>query len=198
MNIHFKAMMNNAGDAGEFRGAPLQRGDGTAGGRTRIYNRFKMNILLILLMVIFTGSCSKPLLVGRVLPKVDYASQSFSTTANDAYVAVRKALYRAGYSVTSEDLKEGVLQTTWVPATSDSHYLPLFERRDFAPTGSYHQLEVQIVPEGEKVLVRVGSRMKSLAVNLKSSELEEQKILTYTADALRNEEPNVTNIGLNP
>ena len=148
-----------------------------------------------MIVICFGISCSKPLVSGRVLPRIDYQSQSFATTSNDAYYAVRKALYRAGYSVAMENLTDGVITTTWVPTTSDSHYVPLFGRRDYAPSGAHHQLEVTIVPEGSTSLVRVGSRMKSLASNLVSSGVEEHKILQFIGDALRKEEPTMTNTG---
>ena len=63
-------------------------------------------------------------------------------------------------------------------------------------SGSYHQLEVLFEPEGGFTIIKVGSRIKSLVAQTRSSGVEEEKVLKLTADALRIGEPDITNLGI--
>lgn len=141
------------------------------------------------------ASCTKPLASAIVQPDINFASRDFAAVPNDIYYAVRAALQKEGYGVASENLQGGVIESNWVPVTSDSHYMPIFGRRDYGVTNSYHQLEIQIVPMGGRTEVKVGSRAKTLVASLKSSGIEERKILDDIGDALRKSEPPLTNLG---
>lgn len=141
-------------------------------------------------------SCSKPLATARVEPDVGYVSKSFSTDTTNALAAVRWALNANGYSIANDNVGEGTITTTWVPTTSDSHAVDLFNRRDFGANGAYRQLEVHVSGEEGRTRVDVGSRIKTMVSNLKSTGIEERKVLNEIGNYLRTSEPELTNIGL--
>lgn len=132
----------------------------------------------------------------QVAKSVEYESRDYAAGANDIYYAVRWALVECGYPVANENLPDGIITTAWVPVKSDSHYVDVFGRPDYGVTNSYHQLEVQVVPEGGRTTVKVGSRFKSMLAYLKSSGFEERKVLDRIGDRLRKAEPTVTNLGI--
>ncbi|MFA4974872.1 MAG: hypothetical protein WC683_19900 [bacterium] len=143
------------------------------------------------------GSCSKPMVTGRVTPDVRYFSRDYASNPNDTYYAVRWALKETGYPVEGEDLPGGVITTKWLPVTSDSHYVEVFGEPDYGVTNSYYQIEVHISSDSGRTVVEVGARAKTVAHNLKSSGVEERKVLARIGDYLRSGEPNVTNLGIN-
>lgn len=163
-------------------------------GRTRC--RAVLAMLACTALAAALAACTKPLASATVNKDIDFVSRSFAAVPNDLYYAVRLALQQYGYAIASENLSAGVITTTWIPVTSDSHYMPFFGRRDYGVTNSYHQLEVQIVPGEGRAQVRVGSRVKTLLANYKSSGFEERKVLGAVGDALRKGEPALTNLGL--
>ena len=157
------------------------------------------SITLILAAVVLAAgvaSCSKPLASARVRPNIDYVSRTYAAVPNDVYYAVRWALVEAGYAVGSENLADGVIVTSWEPVRATSHYVPLFNRKDFGVTNSYHQLEIRIVPGDGRAEVQVGSRVKTLVANLKSAGTEERRVLDGIGAYLRKGEPALTNLGV--
>lgn len=154
-------------------------------------------VLLSLAALLWLPACGKPMAHAHVAPPSEYFSEDYAASANDTYYAVRWALKDAGYPVEKEDLAGGVITTKWLPVTAGSHYIEVFGRPDYGVTNSYHQLEVRISPEGGRTLVKVGSRAKTLVYNLKSSGVEERKVLEYVGDYLRSSEPDITNLGIN-
>jgi hypothetical protein len=151
---------------------------------------------LFLILSLALMSCSKPLATARVEPDVGYVSKSFSTDSTNALAAVRWALKINGYSIANENAGEGTITSSWLPTTSDSHAINLFNRRDFGANGAYHQLEVHVSGEDGRTRVDVGSRLKALVANLKSTGIEERKILNEIGNYLRTSEPELTNIGV--
>ena len=157
-----------------------------------------MRILTVLAIVaaLFLSACSKPMAYGHIAQPIEYFSNDYAASPNDAYYAVRWALKDAGYPVEKEDLPGGIITSKWLPVTAGSHYVEIFGRRDYGATNSYYQLEVRITPGSGRTLVKVGSRVKTLAHNLKSSGVEERKVLAFVGNYLRSNEPNLTNLGL--
>jgi hypothetical protein len=153
-------------------------------------------ILIALVVAAVSSSCSKPLISAHVSEGIQYYSDTFAATPNDTYYAVRWALKEAGLPVESEDLPGGVIKTTWMPTSSDSHYLVMFDRRDYGVTNSYYQLEVLVADKAGRTQVKVGSRVKTVVNNLKSSGEVEQRVLAEIGNFLRKSEPELTNLGI--
>ncbi|MFH1830115.1 MAG: hypothetical protein ABH871_04995 [Pseudomonadota bacterium] len=153
--------------------------------------------LLIAFVAVACSSCSKPLVSARVDNRIQYFTQNYAATPNDTYYAVRWALKEAHLPVAEEDLPSGVIKTSWVPTTSDSHYLELFDRRDYGATNSYFQLEIHVEDGSGRTQVKVGSRVKTLVNNIYSSGEVEQKVLAGIGNYLRKSAPELTNLGVN-
>ena len=152
--------------------------------------------LIVIILAAFAQACTKPLVTANAAKEVAAFSQSYAANANDTYYAMRWALRESGIPVATEDLPKGVITTKWMPVGSDSHFLYIFERRDYGVTNSYYQLEIQLSPNGGGTLVKIASRAKSLASGLKSSGLIEEKVFAKAADFLRAGEPTITNLGV--
>lgn len=160
-------------------------------------NRRHLIIVLVLVLGVIAGACNKPFLRAKTSKNVEFESKVFNATPNDCYYALRYAFKVNGYSMGSENLMDGVLTTTWTPVTSDSHYMQVFDSRDYGVTGSYHQLEARVVPRGQdNTKLEVASRVKGVASNVKSSGVEERRILATVGDYLRKHEPEITNEGI--
>lgn len=155
-----------------------------------------VNFFACLFLLFFVSSCAKPLASAKVAKDVEYASRDYAASANDIYYAMRWALVECGYPTSNENLQDGVITTAWVPVKSSSHYVDTFGRPDYGVTNSYHQLEIQVVPDGGRTTVKVGSRVKTLVARLKSSGTEEKKILDSIGTRLRKSEPTLTNLGI--
>ena len=159
----------------------------------------KRHLIVAVLLVIgvMTGACNKPFLHAKTSKNVQFESREFRASANQCYYALRYAFKINGYSMGSENLTDGILTTTWAPVTSDSHYLPLFDSRDYGVTGAYHQLEARVVPRGQdRTKLEIGSRVKGVVSNMKTSGVEERKILATVGNYLRKSEPEITNEGI--
>jgi hypothetical protein len=160
-------------------------------------NRRHLIIVLVLVFGVVAGACNKPFLRAKTSKDVEFESKEFGATANECYYALRYAFKINGYMMGSENLKDGILTTTWEPVTAGSHYLQVFDSRDYGVTGAYHQLEARVVPRGhDRTKLEVGSRVKSVASGLKSSGVEERKILAAVGNYLRKDEPIITNDGM--
>ncbi len=152
---------------------------------------------MALIAVINFSACSKPMAEAKERSLVKVA-RTFNTDANEAYYAVRWALKTSGYSITNEDLQNGVVMSSWLPSKVDSFYVdPWGGHPDFGADGAYYRLEVKIVPTDDsgKTRVEVISHVKSLIAHLHSSQIYEKKILSKVSDYLRNPDLRVTNIG---
>lgn len=156
----------------------------------------RMISLAGVVLLVFAASCSKPLITATASDNVLFMSRDYGASANDLYYATRWALGEAGYPIAREDLQDGVITTAWLPVKSDSHYVPVFDRRDFGVTNSYYRLEIRIEPDGGQTEVKVGSRVKGIVSKLRSSGIEEDKILARIGDYVRKGEPEITNLGI--
>lgn len=156
----------------------------------------KIRIAVFFVLTVALCACAKPLAIGRVTGQVEYISRDYAAAPNDVYYALKWALVEGGYPIANENLEDGIFTTAWLPVTSDSHYIKFFGRPDYGVTNSYYQLEVQVVPQGGRTEVRVGSRAKTLASNFKSSGVEERKVLDRIGNRLRKTEPELTNLGV--
>lgn len=152
--------------------------------------------LFLCVLITFVAACSKPLAEGKVSKDVRYISGKFDTNKEEAFYAVRWALKTRGYPIAHENQNEGVVKSTWVPTKSDSHALILFDRPDFGVNGGYYQVLVNVTPEEGKMKIAVATQVKAVPYGVKSTGIEERRILNEIGDYLRVKEPEVSNIGL--
>ncbi|MBI2346739.1 MAG: hypothetical protein HYV03_07680 [Deltaproteobacteria bacterium] len=150
---------------------------------------------LTLLLIVLVG-CAKPL-VRASAESMAPVARTFAADPTPVYYALRWALTRRGYPVATEDLQSGLLTTTWVPTTVDSHYVQPFQAPDYGVTPSLHQLGVRIRPEGAgRTTVEITSQCKSVAAFTQSSGREERAVLDEAGHYLRSMEVDVTNLGV--
>ncbi|MCB1215202.1 MAG: hypothetical protein KDK66_06980, partial [Deltaproteobacteria bacterium] len=113
-----------------------------------------------------------------------------------AYQAAKESLAYLGYSLREDNEQSKSLQTHWQPTTSDSHYVEVFNRKDFGTVGAYYYLAVNVIPRGQGSVVTLRNVAKSVISNLKSSRREETRFFGKMADFTRAKDIEVTNIGL--
>jgi hypothetical protein len=152
--------------------------------------------LIVIMVSAVLASCAKPLATAHTVDMNSF-SREFAAVPNDAYYAVRWALKERGISVAEEDLPGGIVKSSWMPVTSDSHYVEIFDRRDFGVTNSYYRVEVQLTDRGGRTLVRVATKLKTLVNNMQSSGEVEYGVLNDVGNYLRKGAPEITNLGVN-
>lgn len=152
--------------------------------------------LIVILISGLAASCAKPLATAHAVD-TNYFSREYAAVPKDVYYAVRWALKERGISVAEEDLPGGIVKSSWMPVTSDSHYIAIFGRRDFGVTNSYYQVEVQLTDRSGRTLIKVGTKVKTLVNNLHSSGEVEYAVLNDVGNYLRKSAPEITNLGVN-
>lgn len=152
---------------------------------------------LVALFVMGTAQlCTKVVTYGAT-SNTDAIARSYAVDMTTAMNETQKAMQSLGYQVLSVDESRSRVTAGWKPTTSDSHYLPLFGRRDFsAATGAYYQLTADFTDDGGKVKVTVATTVQSIAGKLSSSRIEEEKCLNRLDDFLRTPQILMTNVGV--
>lgn len=113
------------------------------------------------------------------------------------YEKSKKILELMGYQLTAADDYQYQITTGWQPVKSDSHYLELFKRRDYAASdGSYYQMSVACISEGAFTRVDVKTAVKSASGKLSTSKSLEKAFLSRLDDALRSPQIQVTNVSV--
>ncbi|MBT3181408.1 MAG: hypothetical protein HN337_02745 [Deltaproteobacteria bacterium] len=153
------------------------------------------SIALILISIAF-ASCAKPLIDSREYTDGRRWSRDYAASANEVYYAIRWALNEHDYPISSENLHQGLVTTTWVPVKSDSHCVWLFEKCDYGVINSYYQLDIYVHTGSGRTLVKIGSRLKGLVENQVSTGREEKKVLASIGDFLRKSPPDISNVGI--
>ncbi len=157
----------------------------------------KRSVLYVLMLVlVFMAGCSKPLVSAHIAADSPGVERDYAALPNDVYYAARWALVNAGIPVANENLQEGVITSTWIPVSSGSHYIDLFDRKDWGVTNSYYQLEIRIIPGEGRTSVKVLTRPKTIVSNLKSSGAKENEVLSAIGNSLRKNAPEITNLGV--
>lgn len=152
-------------------------------------------IALVIILLTAAAAC-KPMVYAKSSDDVRFVSNSFAADFSQTYAAAQWALKINGYSLSSDSQSGGTLTSVWMPTTSDSHAIDLFGRRDFGANGGYYQLEVNVSSENGRTRVDVGARLKTLIANLKSTGIEERKVLNEIGNYLRTSEPTISNVGI--
>lgn len=152
------------------------------------------------LPVVFVALCAircTSVMVYATDHTTEAVTKKYTGDAMTVYEKSKKALENLGYDITSADDYQYQITTGWRPVKSDSHYLELFKRKDYAASdGSYYQLAVNCVSEGSYTRVDVKTTVKSAAGKLSSSKSLEKSFLSRLDDALRSPQIQVTNVGV--
>jgi len=154
-----------------------------------------LTAVLLAALAVHSSSCGKPRLFGKEMESTPI-TKSFPIDSKDAMAAAKEALAYRGYNIQKIDEAQGLIETHWQPTTSDSHYVIVFNRQDRGTVGAYHKLVLKITPSGNASRVEIYSLAKSFISNLRSTGVEENKILTKIADFTRKPDIDVTNVGI--
>lgn len=155
----------------------------------------KKYFYLVFIIILFSA-CSKPMIKADISQPNRFYKKTFNSDKSDIYDAIKFALKANGFSVMSENKSSGYVESSWVPVRSGSHYIRVFGRDDYGVTGAFQQIIANVSDNGGSASVSVGTRTKSLVAYLKSSGVEERKILDQISNYLRKHEPEITNIGV--
>jgi hypothetical protein len=143
------------------------------------------------------SSCTKVLVHGRD-KDMDPISQLYSTSTEVAYKVGKEALIRLGYKIENEDEKTGTILTNWNSTRATSHYVDLFDRKDYGTVGAYYRLKLEVTESvGGKTQVAVSTPVRSLITGrLRTSNREEKRVLKKITDLLRTDDFSMTNVGV--
>lgn len=149
-----------------------------------------------LFLVATAQMCTKVVTYGRST-STDVVTRSFAVDMTTALNETQKAMTTLGYQVLSVDESRNRVTAGWRPTTSDSHYMDLFGRKDFAAaTGAYYQLVADFSDDAGKVKVSLSTTVQSVAGKLSSSKIEEEKFFNKLEDYLRSPQILMTNVGV--
>lgn len=162
----------------------------------KIKNALKFLLLIVVWHFTTAQMCTKKIAYAKdysTSPLKDY----FLVDKATAYQAIQKALENQGYEVQSMDQELGKINTGWRPVTSDSHFVKLFNRRDYGVSdGAYYKMNVDVSEENSNVKVLVSTTVKSIVGPLESSGVVERKVLKQVEDSLRSPQIEMTNVGV--
>lgn len=160
--------------------------------------RFVLHLFGFFAIWIFVSAnmCTKVVVYGK-----DYMTEpvvrEYSVDLTTALDKAQKAAQSLGYEVLRTDESLNRVTMGWKPVKSDSHYMDLFKRPDYAAnTGSYYQLIVDFKESGSKVIVSAITKLKTVAGGLKSSHVVENEYLSRLDDLLRSPQIDITNVGM--
>lgn len=154
-------------------------------------------ILVGLISIAVTASCTKVLVHGRD-KDMDPVTKLYGTSTEVAYKVGKEALIRLGYKIENEDEKTGTILTNWNSTKATSHYIDLFDRRDYGTVGAYYRLKLEVTESvGGKTQVAVSTPVRSLITGrLRTSNREEKRVLKKITDLLRTDDFSMTNVGV--
>lgn len=156
----------------------------------------RLKNVLTVLVILITAACTKVVVLAT-----DHAthpvSKRYAGDPMTLYEKSKKVLPAMGYEIVSTDDYQYQITTGWRPVTSDSHYLSLFNRRDYAAgDGAYYQLILNVVSEGSYSRVDVKTNVQAAAGKLSSAQRLERDFLVRLDDAARSPQIQVTNVGV--
>lgn len=148
-----------------------------------------------LLILIGTLACNKVLLHSKDRP-MDPVEMAFATSVSDALASTRKALDELGYKIEMDDEVAGKITTGWIGTKASSHYVDLFDRRDYGTVGAYYRLEIEAREKNGQAELSISAPVRSVVGRIKSAKSEEKRLLKKVADLLRREDFEMTNVGV--
>ena len=126
----------------------------------------------------------------------DPLEKKFHGSVTDTFESSKKALEMLGYKIQEASSERGIVKSGWRSTKPNSHYLDIFNRKDYGTTGTYYQVVIQIEEEGGMSTVAVSTPVRSLINHVTSSYREERKILDKIGDLLRRDDFELTNVGI--
>jgi hypothetical protein len=151
--------------------------------------------LFFIFQVGFTG-CAKKLIYGKnfyTTPVYKY----YTADKKIAFDSVHEMLKDMGYQILRRDPERGQIITGWRPTGADSHYIEVFDRKDYGiADGAYYQVIVDIADSGLETKVAISTQVKSIAGPLESSGIIENKVLKELENVFRAPKIELTNIGV--
>ncbi len=162
----------------------------------------RIRSLVGVLLILISGaslltSCTKVLVRGKD-KDMEPVSRLYYTSPDLATKAGREALIRLGYRIDNEDASTKTLTTNWQSTKAASHYIDLFDRRDYGTVGAYYRLKLQVIERvNGQTEVAVSAPVRSIITGrLYSSNREEKKVLKKIQDLLRTDDFEITNVGV--
>lgn len=156
-------------------------------------NIISISILISQFLIL---SCAKPLVDGKTYA-MEPVSRVIPADPNTIYYAVRWAFDECGYPIGPEDLASGVIESKWVPTAAGSHYVDIFDGRDYGASASYYKMVVRIVPQDVgSSRVEARTDVKAFVNGMRSTGDKERAILEKIAEYARGNSINVTNLGV--
>lgn len=158
--------------------------------------RDKLFFLILAGFVCFGASCTRVMVIASD-HATDAVVRRYTGTPDLLYNQSVKVLENMGYEMPFADYAQFQITTGWRPVGSATHFLALFNRRDYsAADGAYYQLQLSFVPEGNYARVEVRTNVKSVAGKLSSSKTLEKAFLKRLDDAVRSPQIQMTNVGV--
>ncbi|MCP5463973.1 MAG: hypothetical protein H7A33_03010 [Deltaproteobacteria bacterium] len=152
--------------------------------------------LVVIGYFLTAGMCTKVVAYGTD-NHTDPVAKEYSSNLPIVMEQAEKAFTTLGYDVVRVDNDFGRLRSGWRATAPDSHYLLLFDRKDFsANAGAYYQLLVDVKEEAGKVRVSVSTVVKSISGELLSNHVAEKDFLTLLSRYLRSPQIIMTNVGV--
>lgn len=156
---------------------------------------FSLSLSLVVVILFSTG-CARKLIYGKdfyTTPKLEYFRKGINTT----FDSTQKILENLGYQVQRADIKRGKIITGWVETEPSSHYVNVFDRKDYGISdGAYYRVVVDIHSSGFETKVAVSTMVKSIAGPLESSGEVERKVINRLREQLRSADIELTNVGM--
>ena len=157
---------------------------------------FQIGFLIIYWCFFSAQMCTKDIVYGRDF-YTNSVHETFSNDKASVMASVQKTLDKMGYAVNVVDESKGEVITGWRPVEAESHYVKLFERRDYgAADGSYYQLTVDLSDVGSKIKVAVGTKVKTIVGKLETTGRVENRFLDQLRNDLRSPNVELTNVGV--
>jgi hypothetical protein len=160
-------------------------------------SRLRLSTLLILIVtLVLNAGCYKVIVRSKDKDQPP-VSELFDTSIDEAIKAGREALVRLGYKIDHEDKDTNTVYSGWQSAKAASHYIDLFDHRDYGTVGAYYRIVLTAEERAGKTQVAVSAPTRAIVSGrLKTSFREERKVLHKMRDLLRTNDFDITNVGV--
>ena len=162
----------------------------------RAFRHHRTVLLIALAAAVISSGCNKKIVYSKDRDMEPLSKTFASSSIDDAFKAAKEAVLRLGYRIEREDASQGTLRTGWQSTKASSHYVDLFDHRDYGTVGAYYRIELKISEMAGKTEVEVFAPVRSVIGRMKSSHEEEGKILKKMADLLRKDDFEMSNVGV--